>query len=99
MNRFHIRRQRKVEAQKKQNLCWKRGLLLVEMAAENIKQIPSLHLIFVVHRLSFLLKESERRVNESLDALIHICASSRSTVSGDLFNEYCTFFFMWNCTC
>lgn len=43
MNRFHIRMQRKVEAQKKQNLCWKRGLLLVEMAAENIKQIPSLH--------------------------------------------------------
>lgn len=52
MNSFYIRRQKKLKL-KKQNLCWKQGLLLVEKAAEEVKQITTLHLTFLLWHIVF----------------------------------------------
>lgn len=74
MNRFHIRRKEKLKL-KKQNLCWKQGLLLVEMAVEEVKQIASLRLTFLLWYIVFgSCRKKVRRELISLDGLIPICA-------------------------
>lgn len=75
---FTLEGKRKLKL-KKDSLTWKQGLSLVEMAAEEVKQITSLHLTFLLWYIVFdsCGKKAKRELMKILPSYISVHESAR----------------------